>query len=214
MEKVLILGAHGKIAQLTRAQLLAKTDAQLLLFLRKANRLTIQDQQREQLVEGDASQQADLVQAMKGVTVVYANLAGANIEAQAKAVVSAMKAAGVKRLIWISTLGIYDEVPGAYGQWNHQMLDDGYLPTYAAAAKVIETSGLAFTIIRPAWLSDKDEIDYEITHRTDAFKGTEVSRKSVAAEVVRLIQNPTEAVGDSLGLNKPNTDGDKPEWYR
>ena len=125
-----------------------------------------------------------------------------------------MKAAGVKRLIWISTLGIYDEVPGAYGQWNHQMLDDGYLPTYAAAAKVIETSGLAFTIIRPAWLSDKDEIDYEITHRTDTFKGTEVSRKSVAAEVVRLIQNPTEAVGDSLGLNKPNTDGDKPEWYR
>ncbi|MFL2064147.1 NAD(P)H-binding protein [Latilactobacillus sakei] len=214
MEKVLILGAHGKIAQLTRAQLLAKTDAQLLLFLRKANRLTIQDQQREQLGEGDASQQADLVQAMKGVTVVYANLAGANIEAQAKAVVSAMKAAGVKRLIWIPTLGIYDEVPGAYGQWNHQMLDDGYLPTYAAAAKVIETSGLAFTIIRPAWLSDKDEIDYEITHRTDAFKGTEVSRKSVAAEVVRLIQNPTEAVGDSLGLNKPNTDGDKPEWYR
>ncbi|WP_409043387.1 NAD(P)H-binding protein [Latilactobacillus sakei] len=214
MEKVLILGAHGKIAQLTRAQLLAKTDAQLVLFLRKANRLTIQDQQREQLVEGDASQQADLVQAMKGVTVVYANLAGANIEAQAKAVVSAMKAAGVKRLIWISTLGIYDEVPGAYGQWNHQMLDDGYLPTYAAAAKVIETSELAFTIIRPAWLSDKDEIDYEITHRTDAFKGTEVSRKSVAAEVVRLIQNPTEAVGDSLGLNKPNTEGDKPEWYR
>ena len=214
MEKVLILGAHGKIAQLTRAQLLAKTDAQLLLFLRKANRLTIQDQQREQLVEGDASQQVDLVQAMKGVTVVYANLAGANIETQAKAVVSAMKTAGVKRLIWISTLGIYDEVPGAYGQWNHQMLDDGYLPTYAAAAKVIETSGLAFTIIRPAWLSDKDEIDYEITHRADAFKGTEVSRKSVAAEVVRLIQNPTEAVGDSLGLNKPNTDGDKPEWYR
>ncbi|MEJ1314028.1 NAD(P)H-binding protein [Latilactobacillus sakei] len=214
MEKVLILGTHGKIAQLTRAQLLAKTDAQLVLFLRKANRLTIQDQQREQLVEGDASQQVDLVQAMKGVTVVYANLAGANIETQAKAVVSAMKTAGVKRLIWISTLGIYDEVPGAYGQWNHQMLDDGYLPTYAAAAKVIETSGLAFTIIRPAWLSDKDEIDYEITHRADAFKGTEVSRKSVAAEVVRLIQNPTEAVGDSLGLNKPNTEGDKPEWYR
>ncbi|XEO94483.1 NAD(P)H-binding protein [Latilactobacillus sakei] len=214
MEKVLILGAHGKIAQLTRAQLLAKTDAQLVLFLRKANRLTIQDQQREQLVEGDASQQVDLVQAMKGVTVVYANLAGANIETQAKAVVSAMKTAGVKRLIWISTLGIYDEVPGAYGQWNHQMLDDGYLPTYAAAAKVIETSGLAFTIIRPAWLSDKDEIDYEITHRADAFKGTEVSRKSVAAEVVRLIQNPTEAVGDSLGLNKPNTEGGKPEWYR
>ncbi|MDT3394562.1 MAG: NAD-dependent dehydratase, partial [Bacillota bacterium] len=37
--------------------------------------------------------------------------------------------------------------------------------------------------------------------------------KSVAAEVVRLIQSPNEAIGDSLGLNKPNTDGDKPAWY-
>lgn len=213
MTKVLILGAHGQIAQLVRQQLLANTDAQLVLFLRNANRLTVQDADREQVIDGDAGNQADLEKAMTGVSAVYANLAGRNIEAQAKAVVAAMKATNVKRLIWISTLGIYDEVPGAYGKWNHQMLDDGYLPTYAAAAKVIATSELDYTIIRPAWLDDKDEIDYEITHRHDIFKGTEVSRKSVAAEVVRLIQSPNEAIGDSLGLNKPNTDGDKPAWY-
>lgn len=127
MTKVLILGAHGQIAQLARQQLLANTDAQLVLFLRNANRLTVQDADREQMIDGDAGNQADLEKAMTGVSVVYANLAGRNIEAQAKAVVAAMKATNVKRLIWISTLGIYDEVPGAYGKWNHQMLDDGYL---------------------------------------------------------------------------------------
>ncbi|ETA91417.1 hypothetical protein O982_25250, partial [Mycobacterium avium 10-5581] len=71
----------------------------------------------------------------------------------------------MRRLIWISTLGIYDEVPGEFGRWNHRMLDGGYLETYAAAAKVIESSRLDYTIIRPAWLTDKDEVDYEITQK-------------------------------------------------
>ena len=213
MTTVLILGAHGQIAQLAREQLLTQTDSQLKLFLRKANRLSIRDVQREQIIEGNTTNQAALVAAMTGVDVVYANLAGSNIEQQAQSVVTAMQSAGVKRLIWISTLGIYDEVPGRYGQWNHQMLDNGYLPTYAAAAKVIEESDLDYTIIRPAWLDNHDEIDYEITHRHDQFKGTEVSRKSIAALVTHLIQNPTEANRDSLGVNKPNTEGDKPEWY-
>jgi len=149
---------------------------------------------------------------MTNVSIVYANLSGANIELQAKAVVAAMKAMKVKRLIWISTLGIYDEVPGAFGEFNNKMLGNSYLSTYAAAAKIIEDSGLEFTIIRPAWMTNKDEVDYELTHRHDAFKGTEISRKSIAAEVVRLIQSPTDSIGDSLGINKPNTDGDRPEW--
>ena len=29
-----------------------------------------------------------------------------------------MTAAGVPRLIFVSALGIYDEVPGAFGAWN------------------------------------------------------------------------------------------------
>jgi len=119
----------------------------------------------------------------------------------------------VSRLIWISTLGIYDEVPGNYGKWNHQMLDGGYLETYAAAAKVIEDSDVTYTLIRPAWLSNKDEIDYETTKKGEAFKGTEVSRKSIAAVVAKLVADPSQANRESLGVNKPNTDGDKPSWY-
>lgn len=213
MTNVLILGAHGQIAQLARQQLLANTDANLTLFLRKADRLSVQDEKREQIIEGDAANVEDLKSAMKNIDIVYANLAGSNIETQAKAVVEAMKATQVSRLLWISTLGIYDEVPGAFGKWNHQMLDDGYLPSYAAAAKVIEGSDLDYTIIRPAWLDNKDEISYELTHRHDTFKGTEVSRKSVAALVVDLVQHPDKAMRDSLGVNKPNTDADKPAWY-
>jgi uncharacterized protein YbjT (DUF2867 family) len=182
-------------------------------FLRNANRLQSEKTGRAEIIDGDAANVADLTQAMAGVDVVYANLAGHNIEQQAKSVVAAMTQTGIKRLIWVSTLGIYDEVPGKFGQWNHQMLDDGYLPTYAAAAKVIEASELDYTIIRPAWLDNKNEVDYELTQKGETFKGTEVSRKSVATYIVHLINNPSEQVRRSVGINKPNTDGDKPAWY-
>ncbi|KRM71470.1 SDR family oxidoreductase [Lacticaseibacillus brantae] len=214
MTNVLILGAHGKIAQLATAQLLQDTDAHLNLFLRDASRLSMTDANREQVTDGDAASQADLEKAMQGQDVVYANLGGGNIKAQAQAVVAAMDVVGVKRLIWISTLGIYDEVPGAFGRWNHEQLDPShYIETYRAAADVIEASDLDYTIIRPAWLSNKSLVSYELTQKGEAFKGTEVSRASIADFVVKLIQNPSEHIHESLGVNQPNTDGDKPSFY-
>jgi Putative NADH-flavin reductase len=213
MVKVAILGAHGQIARLALKDLLADDQVQLTLFLRQASRLANVETGNATIIDGDAANASDLAKAITGQDIVYANLAGGNIEKQAQQVVAAMDQAGVKRLIWISTLGIYDEVPGAFGKWNHQMLDDGYLPTYAAAAKVIEDSDLDYTIIRPAWLDNKAETDYELTQKGEAFKGTEVSRQSVAAYVQHLIDHPQEQIRHSVGINKPNTDGDKPAWY-
>src|ERR1700749_19743 len=40
------------------------------------------------------------------------NLMGGDIDDQARAIVDAMSAAKVKRLIFVASLGIYDEVPG------------------------------------------------------------------------------------------------------
>lgn len=212
MKKVLILGANGQIAKIVSHDLLSE-DIDQRLFLRRSSRLTTKNPKKQEIIEGDALNQANLEAAMKDVDIVYANLAGEIIE-EAKLVVSAMKKSGVKRLIWISTLGIYDEVPGNYGKWNHQQLDGGYLETYAEAAKIIEASELDYTIIRPAWLDNKDEIDYELTQRNETFKGTEVSRKSIAHLVSQIVLNPDQHIGESLGVNKPNTDGDKPAWVK
>jgi uncharacterized protein YbjT (DUF2867 family) len=55
-----------------------------------------------------------------------------------------MDAEGVKRLIFISSMGIYDEVPG--------QRYDSILDPYRNAAQVIESSDLDYTIVRPAWL--------------------------------------------------------------
>ncbi len=64
-----------------------------------------------------------------------------------------MRASGVKRLIFVLSLGIYDEIPGRFGEWNHEITGEP-LKYYRRAADAIEASGLDFTILRPAWLTD------------------------------------------------------------
>lgn len=76
MANVLILGAHGKIAQLVETQLLAETDHHLTLFLRNADRLNVTDSKRETVIEGDAADKGELIKALDGIDIVYANLSG------------------------------------------------------------------------------------------------------------------------------------------
>lgn len=213
MTKIAILGAAGQIAQLVEPMLLKKTDVEMVLYLRHPNKLHQVDESREEIIKGDASNFNELKAALTGVDLVYANLAGSNIEDQAQTVVKAMDANGIKRLIWVSSLGIYDEVPGKFGEWNKNILGS-YLTTYRAAADKITESDLDYTIIRPAWLTNKDEVNYEKTVGAQTpFKGTEVSRLSVADYIVNIIENPEEDLKSNVGLDKPGTEGDKPAWY-
>lgn len=220
MTTIAVLGANGRIARIAEDMLLAHDDIELTLFIHTEDELgaDIKDNPRVTVVKGDAKNPDDVLNAINGADEVYANLAttqdsSADIIPMAKAVVDMMDKAGIKRLVWISSLGIYNEVPGEFGAWNANILGD-YLVNYRKAVDVIEASDLDYTIIRPAWLTDKDEVDFEITEKGKLFRGTEVSRKSVASEVVELLLDPDEEVRASIGLDKPGTDGDKPEWYR
>ncbi|MBN2910276.1 SDR family oxidoreductase [Polycladomyces sp. WAk] len=194
MSNVLILGANGSIARHAIDLFLNETDAQLTLYLRNSHRLRNINSNRVRIIEGDVLDIEKLKEAMIGQDVVYANLAG-DLERMAKNIVEAMNAIGVKRLIFISSMGIYDEVPGEkYGS---------ILDPYRKSAAIIEASDLDYTILRPAWLTDKDEIDYETTQKGEPFKGSVVSRESVAHLVVKLATSPELEVRRSLGVNKP-----------
>lgn len=77
---------------------------------------------------------------------------------------------------------------------------------FRRAADAIEASGLDYTIVRPAWLMDEDEVDYELTARDEPFKGTVVSRKSVADLIVKIIEEPQLHTHGNVGVNKPDTE--------
>ncbi|MFZ2354084.1 NAD(P)H-binding protein [Paucilactobacillus nenjiangensis] len=217
MKKVLILGGNGRIAQFATQSLLDDSSADVTLLVRDANKVPEKLHNQVKIVVGDVSDLQFLTEAMYGIDLVYANLASNSIVPLAENVVKAIKATKVQQLIWVSTLGIYDEVPGKFGEFNNTTLGGGvknsYLTTYADAAKLIQTSDVNYTIIRPAWLSDNTDVDYETTEADETFKGTVVSRKSVGTFIAKIIANPEPYRGRSIGVNKPNTDGDSPMKY-
>lgn len=208
MTKALVLGAGGQIARWA-IEMLADGDVVLTLFLRDASKLA-DAPHRARVVEGDVVDRGQLDPAVRGQDVVYANLAG-ELDVQAGRIVESMAATGVQRVIFITSLGIYDEVPGRFGEWNRRQIGPSLGP-YRAAADTIEESGLDYTILRPAWLTNADEISYEVTQKGEPFKGTEVSRKSVAALVTGIVTHPDLWPRANLGVNKPGTDGDKPAF--
>ena len=114
------------------------------------------------VTQGDVLDETMLAAVMMGQDIVYANLTGDDLDVQAQAVIDAMQAMGVKRLVFVLSLGIYDELPGRFQQWNQAMIGE-YLKPFRRAADAIEASGLDYTIVRPAWLTDEDGVDYEIT---------------------------------------------------
>jgi len=209
MKNVLILGASGQIAKWVIGTLAHDAAVQQTLLLRDPRKLTGNEPANAKVVIGNVLDRKVLRDAMSGQDVVYANLTGDDLDTQAGAVITAMKAAGITRLIFVLSLGIYDEVPGRFGDWNNDIIGEDLKP-FRRAADAIEASGLDYTLLRPAWLTDVDEVDYEITRKGEPFKGTVVSRKSVADLISKMIAEPQLHVGENLGLNRPGSEGDKP----
>lgn len=193
MANVLILGANGQLARNTTRMFLDGTDARLTLYLRRASRLTNPNPKRVTIVEGDVLDRPTLETATKGQDVVYANLAGA-MQQQAEHIVAAMHATGLKRLIFISSMGIYGEVPG---EQYRTVLDP-----YRDSAAVIEASDLDYTILRPGWFTRDPEIAYQITRKGEPFKGHEVSLNSVSDLIVKLALTPGMEIRRSLGVSR------------
>lgn len=208
--KVVVLGAGGAIAQHVIDFLKNRKNIVLTLFARNVSGLA-DLAPHANIIKGDVLNKTDVENAIKGQDIVYANLSG-RVDKMAEAIVSAMETAGVRRLIFVTSLGIYNEIPGKFGEWNRKMIGSD-LVRYRHAADVIEASSLDYTVVRPSWLTDNDETTYETTQKGQPFVGTEVARKAVAAYIASVIENPDKDVKASVGINKPGVYGDKPAFY-
>jgi len=199
MKNVIILGASGNVAGHVIDILVKKDDINLTLFLRNIRRLRNNGVSKPALpagrcriVEGDVLDYKQLKEAITGQDIVYANLSG-DLEAMAKNIVKAMDETGVKKLIFISSIGIYD-IPLK-----------SVLKPYRKAADVIEASDLEYTILRPTWFTNVDEVDYEITRKGEPEIGSVISQKSLATLITKIIETPEKYIGENLGVDKPNS---------
>lgn len=189
MKRVIIIGASGSLAQYVIEALKQLDNVTLTLFVRSKNRLLKSIAEGSTIIEGDAMNYSDVKNAVAGQDIVYVNLAG-NLEAMAKNIVKAMQEKKVKRIIAISSIGIY-ETP----------LRPVLVP-YRKLADIIESSGLDYTILRPDWFTNANEVDYAITHKGEPETGTAISRKSIATFIARIIETPELHQNENLGISK------------
>jgi uncharacterized protein YbjT (DUF2867 family) len=192
MKNVVILGASGNIAKHVIDVLVNKDDINLTLFLRNVHRLRNNGVSKCRIVEGNVLDFDQLKGVITGQDIVYSNLAG-DLEAMAKNIVKAMNEAGIRKIIFISSIGIYD-VPLK-----------PVLKPYRKAADVLEASDLEYTILRPTWFTCEDEVDYETTRKGEPEKGSEISQKSLATLITKIIESPENYIRQNLGVNKPNS---------
>lgn len=186
--KVLVIGASGSLARFVIDTLQRRADVYLTLLARDKSKIN-NNTAGCTIVEADVFDYPKLKAAITGQDVVYINLAG-DLEAMTKNIVRGMKEAGVKRVIAISSIGIYE------------MPLKSVLVPYRKLADVLEGSGLTYTILRPNWFTNGDEIDYVLTRKGQPETGTAISRRSIAAFITFLIVNPGEHLNENLGISK------------
>lgn len=187
MKKVLIIGASGSLATVVTQELKKQNNVELTLFARSKNRIS--NSKNTTIIEGDASNFEDVKNAVSGQDIVYVNLAG-NLDTMSKNIVKAMQEENVKRIIAISSIGIFDTPMKPV------------LKPYRALSDNIENSNLNYTILRPDWFTNGNEVDYEITHKGKPEIGGALSRKSIADFVGKLIANPENYVKENLGISR------------
>lgn len=200
MKKVLIIGATGTLGSAARKALLANSDDQLTLFSRSANRLQLRAASREKTISGNVMHDADLDKDLAGQDAVFVALSG-NLCAYAKKIIAAMDRNKVARLVFITSMGIYNEIPASIGA-SGNLSSNPVLQTYRDAADAIEASDLNYTIVRPGWFT-AGPVNYEVTRKGEPFGGHDVSISSIADLVQKLVDDDTLYSRDSIGVNTP-----------
>ena len=211
--KILILGAAGQISKMLINRLMQETDAELVQYARNANRrIANSDPSRITIVDGDFNDSAKLLEAMDGVAIVYLN--DMNSPEATQTIVDAAKKSGVAKIIAATILGIYDEVIGEFGKWNARMVGRTGTNRHKESAKIIEDSGMDFTLLRLTWLYNQEDNErYMVSQKGEPFIGAQVARQAVARLIMDIIENPAIYSNKSLGVSEPNTDFPKPSFY-
>ena len=190
---ILIVGATGSLGRVVTKELLEETNNQLSLFARTANRLSVEE--RTRTLVGSVYDEEELKKALEGQDMVFVALSG-DLPSMAQKIVEGMKETGVRRIIFVSSYGIYGEIAGK----------EGYLPSvlesYRQAADIIEESGLDYTILRPAWFDNGSDREYVLTPRGKMVEGHDISRIAIADFVLNISKTPEKYMKENLAITR------------
>lgn len=198
--KLLVLGATGGTGRLIVHQALAR-GYEVTALARSPEKAG--DLKGTKLVVGDARNESDLRKAIKGQDAIISALGTPAspfkevtlLSTATRALVGAMKAEGVSRLVAITGMGAGDSV--GHGGFAFDRLIFPLLLRHVYADKnrqeaVVRDSGLDWVLVRPSILNDKPgRGSVRALEDLSNFHGGTISRDDVASFVLDQVQGVT-----------------------
>lgn len=193
---VIVFGATGTVGRLAVEQLLAVGHS-VTAFARHPERLAIEHPNLRRAA-GDALNAADVAAAVPGHDAAVVVLgAGASRRSTIRSegtlnVIRAMQDAGIRRLVVQSTLGARDSWGTLNFWWKRVMFGALLAPVFRdheLQERLVEASGLDWTIVRPGAFTDAPTARPLIEDVPNSARGLDlkINRADLAAFLARIV---------------------------
>ena len=197
MKKILILGASSPTGKVLLTHLQStKKNAEIICYVRSPEKLCSFTNLK--IIKGDITDLTNLSSSMKGIDMVITLLNGENLVVQAENIVKSMKENNIKRIIWMTGMGIHHEVPGPVKEILDKLVESQ--PHYVKAADTIMNSGLEYTLLRGSHLTDGDNRKYYIQKEGEYLHCNTCDRIAIAEFISSIIDNMDLYKNCSIGV--------------
>lgn len=197
MKNIAVLGASGHTGKYIIRKFKQLQDVKLTLFVRNADKLSAQEKENAVVVTGDALNPADVKRVMEGQDVLLCSLEG-DVLTMSKNIIAALPDTSVKRIIWITGMGIHGEITGIRGKMLSMYAKK--MPEYIEAADLIAASSADTTLLRCPMIQNGDNEIYHLTPESVQPANRPVDRAAIAQCMADMVCNEALGINQSLGI--------------
>lgn len=197
MKKVVIFGAAGHTGTYITRKMKAEQDIELSVFVRNPDKFGDMDLSSVNVIKGDALNAEDVKMAMDGQDVLLCSLEG-DVRTMARNIVDALAVTSVKRIIWITGMGIHHEITGIRGAMLNMLAKKR--PDYIEAADIIAASTAVTTLLRCPGIKDGENEIYFLTKEGEQPAKRDIERAGIAKCMADMIADETLGANESLGI--------------
>ena len=197
MKNVVIFGAAGHTGKYITKKMQVQDDISLSVFVRNPAKFEEMDISNVNVIQGDALNLEDVKKAMDGQDVVLCSLEG-DVRTMAQNIVKALETTSVKRIVWITGMGIHHEITGFHGIMLNMLAKKR--PDYIEAADIIAGSKAVTTLLRCPGIKDGDNERYFLTEEGTQPSHWTIERAGIAQCMLDLIRDDDMGVNKCLGI--------------
>ena len=198
MKKVVIFGAAGHTGKYITREMMQHSEFSVSAFVRDPAKFGDMDITGVNVIKGDAVNYEDVRRAMDGQNVLLCSLDSSEVLTMAQNIVNALKETTVKRIVWITGMGIHHEITGVRGAMLNMYAKQR--PEYIEAADTIAASSAVTTLLRCPGIKDGENKTYELTEEGTQPKHRDVDRAAIAKCMADMTKNEALGANKSLGI--------------